>query len=227
MRAELRSFLDAEDLDALLSARMQISVLDRVDSQELSAIVRRWTDKQAIANLLMYPEVIPASDRIYALLKGLDEDETEYLVLAAVVGLQNLADDAIPEQERKVVARKLLSTLSHPSETIASRVTVTVANYIEHLDHRDLLAFLGHPDGTVKHNILVALLPLVGREHIKDLVRAKIDEAVLPPETADFVDRELAVIDGAPRLPGDDPLLGTPLSVPLLSYIPNYRDWHA
>jgi len=229
MQAELSAFLAAEDLDELLAARLQITSIDRAESAALSAIVQGWVDRQAVANLLMYPDVIPAPDRLPALLKALNDEETEYFVLAAVVGLQSLGEQDLPEGAGEAIATRLLELLHHPSPTIASRASVTLARYAPRVDVEDLLEALEDTDAdeTVRHNLLVMALSEVSPGNLRGLVQAKIAEGSLAPEVGDYVDEKLAEagVDANGNLAGAAELIDTDLGAAILAPIPNFNAW--
>jgi hypothetical protein len=94
MSRELEAFLTAEDLDDLLGARHRLGRVGKRDSQAAVAVLEQWADRQAVANLLFYPDLLPRSLRMRFLMKGLDETEVPYYQLAAVMGLQTLASEA-------------------------------------------------------------------------------------------------------------------------------------
>src|SRR5436190_8108267 len=176
MRAELQEFLAAEDLDALLAARMAITAIGKSEAAELSQIVANWTNPQAVANLLMYPEVIPAPDRLGAVLKGLNAADGEYAVLAAVVGLPRLGEEDVPEKDRSAIAARLVHLIQTGSGPIATRAAQTLATYVEYADLDELVSCLSHPDEAVRHNVLVAALQALGPRDLMSAVRRLIGE---------------------------------------------------
>lgn len=52
MSRELEAFLGTEDLDDLLRARLRLGTPSSGDVQTVVSVLERWTDRQAIANLL-------------------------------------------------------------------------------------------------------------------------------------------------------------------------------
>ncbi|MHA2069117.1 MAG: hypothetical protein ACXABY_32555, partial [Candidatus Thorarchaeota archaeon] len=83
MTPELRAFLFATDLDDLMSARANLSDMDYEDTEELLRILQKWEDTQAVANILMYPDLMPEGMRLHYILKGLHENRVIYFALAA------------------------------------------------------------------------------------------------------------------------------------------------
>ena len=70
----LKRFLIARDLDELQAARMEISEITRADADSLAAYVSSGGDTQGLANLLMYPEVIPEQLRISTVVAALQRN---------------------------------------------------------------------------------------------------------------------------------------------------------
>lgn len=105
--ASLQDLLAASDLDALLAAREALDGLDADDDARLLTLVEQWQDVPALANVLMYPEVLPEDVRLPALLRAVRDREEPYLSLAASVGLQRLAEDPMeddPEDDEALQA---------------------------------------------------------------------------------------------------------------------------
>ena len=227
MRAELQEFLAAEDLDALLAARMAITAIGKSEAAELSQIVANWTNPQAVANLLMYPEVIPAPDRLGAVLKGLNAADGEYAVLAAVVGLPRLGEEDVPEKDRSAIAARLVHLIQTGSGPIATRAAQTLATYVEYADLDELVSCLSHPDEAVRHNVLVAALQVLGPRDLMSAVQRLVGEGRLAPPIADQVAAQLtrAGIDPDAEDVDAEQLRRSRLGLPLLGHIPNLQDW--
>ena len=227
MQAALSSFLAAADLDELQAARQAIRTIDRQEAAALSGIVQAWSDTQAVANLLMYPEVMPAPHRLAALLHGLDETVNEYLVLAAVVGLQRIPDDDLPDEARPQIAARLAHLIRTRDDVIASRASVTISHYADDIDPEALLALIAHADDAVRHNLLVALLTLIDLKDIERLLETNVASGVLDQQAAARIREKFAQagIDLQDAALNDEQLLGTALSLPVLTYIPNYDEW--
>jgi hypothetical protein len=88
--ASLETVLKTTDLDDLLRERRDILSLTPQETERVSAVIRAWTDRQAIANLLFYPDLIPLSLRFDALDRALRSHGFPYFGLAATVGLPEL-----------------------------------------------------------------------------------------------------------------------------------------
>jgi hypothetical protein len=228
MQPPLQSFLLSEELDELASLRDEITSIDRAEAAELSRVVSAWSDPQAIANLLMYPELIPEPDRLPSLMRGLATGANDYLALAAVVGLQRIDDDEIPTGARADIARQLVLLIEQSSiAPTPARATLTIGPFAQDLDPATLLRLLDHPDPAVRHNLLSALLDSFGVARVVATADGEVAAGRLSPEIAMLLRESLrqAGLDPASSDIDDEQVLESPLAVPLLSYVPNYRDW--
>ena len=93
----LARLLRSDDLEELagLAADYEPSA---ADEQAVGAVLAEWSDVQAVANLLMYPRLIPADKRVAALVRGLCDDEG-YLRLAAAVGVGQLPPEDLDDDD--------------------------------------------------------------------------------------------------------------------------------
>src|SRR5262249_12437907 len=96
----LDAFLEADDLDDLLRVRHEISTLTPAEVERVASVLGNWTDRQAVANLLFYSTLIPASLRWEALDRGLHSSDIPYFVLTATVGLQAVGLNEVPDDKR-------------------------------------------------------------------------------------------------------------------------------
>lgn len=92
--------MTTEDLDDLLWARQRLGRVSKRDSHAAVSVLERWADRQAVANVLFYPDLLPRTVRMPFLMKALEETEFPY-TLAAVVGLQNLTDELGTKLEKE------------------------------------------------------------------------------------------------------------------------------
>lgn len=131
--AELRDFLDAPDLEALRAAREALEGLDEDDDAHISAVVEDWAPPQALANVLMYPEVLPDDRRQDVLLRALGRPVTDYAVLAAAVGLQHLADlDPPSGGQRAALLAALVAVVARADGVVRSRALVALTALAPH-----------------------------------------------------------------------------------------------
>ena len=225
MNPALQQFLETRDLDELQAARQQITVMERVDRAALESILTDGSRPQAVANLLMVPEVMPPGRRLDNLLKALDGDG--YWVLAAVVGLQQIDDADLPGPARPGIAARLLGLIRSSTGIVAQRASVTLARFTESLSPGDLVAALAHPDEVVRHNLLVNLLQIAEPEEIRAAARAQAAAGTLDPAARDFALTRLREIGftGPPDPATEEVLTGNLLALPQLAYIPNFDEW--
>jgi hypothetical protein len=214
MDETLLAFLRADDLDAIADARGRIRFISKIDAAALATVANEWSDEQAVANLLMYPEVIPQQARLATLRRGLGGDITDYATLAATVGLQRLAPGDASDDDRREIGARLLHLIESGNATLSRRASLTIGDFVAYVVQDSLLRLLDHSDETVRHNILAALVTAMGSEGVTQAVQRAIDAGRLDPELREHVVQALA------------PSGGTSVAeVPLLEYIPNLRDW--
>lgn len=229
MNTDLADFLIATDLDELVASRAKLSDLSSEDSGLIVDILQEWKDQQAIASLLMYPDLIPESIRFETILKGLQEPNSSYLRLAAIVGSDRLVIET-PEQEVAIYNGMFDSIINSPA-VIAVRASGYLVNKLlfSSQDYSTRIApFLDHPNTSVKHNILAALIPLVGLKNIQSFLDQAIKSHELSESSKQYVGERLSSLEELPepdKVDGLDVDLGG-LDVPLLGYIPNFQDWN-
>jgi hypothetical protein len=230
MSPQLRTLLTATDLDNLSSARDNISDLNYEDTEELIRILQKWTDTQAIANILMYPDLIPEDVRLDYVLKGLHENKVTYFALAAIVGLSVIDIGTLTRDEQVKIVDKVIVLAKDNGGAIADRASVFLADNLPYLQENHsakIVGFLDHPSNLVKHNILVVLISLVGLENIRSFLDNAVECHQLSESAKQSVKETLSGIAG---LSEDNKVdhtrlhLGS-LSTSLLSYIPNLKDY--
>jgi hypothetical protein len=226
MTPTLKRFLTTEDLDDLQTAHAALSNLDPSETQEILSILTVWTDTQAIANLLMHPDLIPESGRFSYLLKGLRESTTAYFALAATVGLQTLKAEAFSENERTQIIEQVLGLMKSGQEAIAGRASISIANYVEAKDAPMLLGMLDRNSDVIKHNILVAAIRAAGFKNIKMVIGEFLKSSNMSASTRQFLERGLAELDEIIQDGVVDQLefLTNAFSAPILTYIPNLNE---
>lgn len=224
MDSSITEFLAADDLDLLVEARRQIEEISSQDAAEIAHIIESWSDHQALANLLMYPEILPERIRPGALLRALsggdgssgDEssgDGTGYLVLAAVLGVQRLSEqDAIADDVRPDIAEQLMRLLGSPIPIVAARSSIAVEEHIDIIGLGEVLATLNMADDHVFHNVLAVSMRHSGREAVVDTLR----------ELAESGHLDVAVAERA--VSQVEQMLGMG-ALPRLAYIPSLSQW--
>ena len=208
--------LGASDLDELRQIADETAEgMTREDEAFLTQVLAAWTDVQAVANVLMYPMLIPAGARRDWLLRGLSADES-YLRLAAAVGVGQLLSSQWSEDDVAMLVPALLHLVSRDNDVTASRAALSLVPLARQTDAPELAALLGHSDAGVRRNLEAALLRSVG----SDGLAAILDGGFLDEDDSR---RARAALDAD----------GVDLSVPaeeqrrfpVLAYIPNYSDW--
>lgn len=123
----LADFLSSSDLDALLAAREALASIAAEDETAVADLLAAQDDAQAVANVLMYPEVAPDDVRIDALVRGLAAPPEDYRALAATVGVQHLADlGGLSPADRAALAPALLSLLARAVGLVATRAHIAM-----------------------------------------------------------------------------------------------------
>jgi hypothetical protein len=213
MEASLESFLQATDLDDLLVAHHQLTRINREDAAVLHEIIISGTDRQAIANMLMYPEVIPAPNRNEALLRALHSDPSDYQLLAAVVGVQRLGDTTgVPPEINHEVTECLLGALASVRPT-GMRASVALMPLLDDIGIESLLEILPRVDEAVRHNVLVMAVNRFGDGAVSRAVKWLNESSRLDNETAHSCLSEISRLEeGINRRVA-------------LAYIPNLVDW--
>jgi hypothetical protein len=226
MKEALAIFLSTSDLNLLWKARNNISFVTQKDETEIIRILDKWANLQAVANLLMYPDLIPASKRADYVLAGLSETRCIYLVLASVVGLEkaNLTDWSPNMRSRAI--HKLVSLTKSDIGVIAERASVFVAERLWQLDEVEssqIIELLEHPSRVVQYNALVALIPWIGLENIRQTIDEAVEQGKLSEAGKRATEEKLSNISGfADNNKIDSRTFDlNQLSAPLLAYIPN------
>lgn len=158
----LDRFLTAVDLDELLRVRNEISSLTSAESTRVVSVLRAWNDRQAVANLLFHPALIPADIRFEALDRALQSKDVPYFTLAATVGLQHMALDEVPADKRAAWGHALLAFVQSKSTILAGRASVTLCGWSRRVATSEILPKLVSlypvPDAGACRNIVAAVL---------------------------------------------------------------------
>jgi hypothetical protein len=221
MSRGLEEFLRTVDLDDLLRARQRLGRVSKRDSQATVSVLEQWADRQAISNVLFYPDLLPRTARMPFLMKALEEEEFPYYTLAAVVGLQDLTGEEFEgaPEVRQAVGERLLTLIEWADErmrawdtaatglhtldeVIADRATVHLPDLVEPGDARRLVRFLDHPSEGVQNNVLYTLLDLLGREGVERLVVEAAEAGEVSPAGVEYASQN------------DEPMM-------LFAFIPN------
>jgi hypothetical protein len=230
VKEDIKIFLGTCDLDDLLEIRSNISELDREDEAEMIRILKEWKNIQAISNLLMYPNLIPKSERIGYVLKALQENNYKYLVLSSVVGINELDIESLSPILSKEIINQIIVIAKTEMGIIAERASIFLASRLWHFGDSyksQIVQLLDHSSDVVKHNILVALIPLVGLKNIRHFLKRSVHHGLLTEAGQLFTEQKISKISGFSKdniVDMEQLNLGI-LSIPLLSYIPNLDDF--
>lgn len=224
-RPALDAFLGCAELDELSARRAALGALDAGDIAAIDAVLYQWSDWQALANVLMYPELIARPQLVRHLLHALEDADHDYLALAAIVGLQPLSHGFFPEQHREQLAAALIARLEAAQLAIARRASVTLVSFLGEDEVAKVAPFLNHPDDAVRHNVLVAIVAAVGAEAASTLVRRTLARAPLGADARAGLVALAAELDALIAAGDADQVRASRLGAPLLAYLPNLADW--
>jgi hypothetical protein len=217
-RSPLRRFLAASDLNELARSRAGVdpAQLSADDRLEIEAVLHDWDDVQAVANLLMYPELIATDERLAHVRRALVDEHT-YIQLAATVSIVEIDRAEFNEDARYDLVQRLLESIATDRGLLADRASYSLVALLTPTDGPEVVAHLDHPSPTVRRNLTQGMLGLVGPSGVKSLV-----------DEPGFVDPDVQAAIRV-RLRDDDIDLNRPaddLRLPLiLAYLPSYSDW--
>ena len=223
MHPRVKEFLAVTELDELLALKQTITNLDAEDEAGIISVLQDWQDKQAVANVLMNPQLIPDAVRFHAVLRGLQDKHVDYYRLAATVGLQEFDSDTFSEEECSTIAEQLLALLES-NDVIAERASIAIAQYITKADASKLFKFFDHSNDVVKHNIFVSLIQCIGLQEIHSFMSNAIQTGLIPQSVRDVIAEKLHDLEDISKETGRAvrrKLVRSGLGLPLLSYIPN------
>ncbi|NEO86559.1 MAG: hypothetical protein F6J87_20220 [Spirulina sp. SIO3F2] len=211
MASDLSNFLSSEQLDITQKLANTLISLDQAqtDQAQIRNVIEQWNEQQAIANLLMYPSLIPSDLRLDSLLKALTE-RVSYSALAAIIGLQG-HDDWWSNVERANIVEHLQSIVFGAPQAIANRASITLLDYLRPQDVDKTVFFLGSPHEVVQYNSLLALLRLFDTEVTRHHVNTTFEAGRMTKLGHDYAVAHIDTVQ--------------PDDLPLLSYIPNLKDF--
>ena len=150
----IETLLTATDLDDLMTAVEALP--PDTDTARIGGVVDAWTDSQGLANVLMYPFVIPSSHRVPAVLRGLRS--RGYLRLAASVGVGHLPPADLTDDVRRELLDALLDVVASDAGPAGVRASAELGPLLR-ADEVELLEDLAaHPVDAVRHNLAQAAL---------------------------------------------------------------------
>lgn len=211
------SLLLARDLDELRDAVEEVAGdgLTPQDEASITAVLAAWTDVQAVANVLMYPTLMPAESRRDWLMRGLSADDA-YLRLAAAVGVGQLPASQWSEDDVEMLVPALMRLVQRDSDVSASRAALSLGPLVRQADAPELAALLAHPDTGVRRNLESALFRSVGPQGLAAILDAGFLDEASTVSARQALEHDGIDLDEVP----DDMT-----RMPVLAYIPNYSDW--
>jgi uncharacterized protein DUF7010 len=222
--ARLDALLNATDLDELLRLRHEIPALTPEESDRVAAVIREWRDRQAVSNLLFYPELIPAGIRFEALDRALHSSEDPYVALAASVGLQRVAPDDVPSEKREAWILTLLTHAGSTSPVLARRASMTLGSWSRRATDTDVLQRLvsRYPMAVenASRNIIAAVLDRCGDLGADEFDQRLSDWRVSEPARAALRAAHAEYSEMKSR----DGFRATLMKAPVLAYIPNLSE---
>jgi DNA-binding transcriptional ArsR family regulator len=218
LNAKLKTFLEVEDLDALLVARNSLGNLPEEDLKIIYSILHKWDNPQAISNLLFHPTVIPENIRMPSIFRGLNEQNNNYYVLASIVGLQSINSENLSGGEKSLILEHLNHIIEADKGMFAARASVSILSFLGEEDASRVFKFVSHPNEATSHNILAWLLEVVGKKGVEKFTEVAAASGV-SQETQDYALEKLQEYirkEEAGEL--------STLTLPLYSYIPNLTE---
>jgi hypothetical protein len=170
----------------------------------------------------MYSHLMPEDIRLDMLFHGLNQPLDSYAVLASIVGLQDAEPD---EAARATIVQRLIEIIQNGPQVTAARASVLLSELAGNSDVERIAPLLDHPDDSIRHNVLVALIKAAGLQNVS----AALAQASISPDARAYAEAKLA---GWERFYQNGELnygqwYLSDLSAPLLTYIPNLKDFSA
>jgi hypothetical protein len=213
MSRELKAFLAAEDLDDVGDARAKLKTVNADDTAAIRSVLAKWENAQAVSNLLIHSDLIPEDIRLSSLFRGLVEKRVAYYCLAAVVGLQEIKAEKLPEKDRQRIATALLEVIRKTRDARAKRASLSIDGFISERDAPQVLALLEHADDTVRTNLRAWLFKEFKARGVEAFTTA-VQQSDLPPAAKERVISQFKEWRAKPKDFG-----------PLFAYIPNLGDF--
>jgi hypothetical protein len=217
----LEEFLRATELDDLLRIRGNISSLTSEETVRVESVIHWWTDRQAVANLLFHPDLMPVSIRFEALDRALQSNDVPYFILAATVGLQQIAPQEIPLDKRTRWRQILLTSVRSALPTLANRASVVLYSWTRDVMATDilpeLLSLYPVADEGACRNIVAALLARCGELSVDEFHSRLLAWRLSDSARTSFQ----SAYDEYENLKTSDAFRARLLTMPSFAYIPN------
>lgn len=191
------------------SAHDALLPVDDETTGEVQYVLDAWENQQAVANVLLHPDLIAGPLRVPTLVRGLEDEG--YLQVAAAVGATRLPAP-VAEEDRVALVDALLDLIAGQGGLAALRAAAALGGLARDDDAVEIVVLLGHPDDDVRHRLQVLLIGLLGAAGLDRLLD---DRDLVRPDDAELARDQLAD-DGVDLAAGDVPELTTELPLPSL-----------
>jgi len=210
----LERYLAVDELDELAELHEDADFTSAADRAAIARVLSTQSDVRAAANLLMYPDVIPADVRIDAALRAVALNANGYLRIAGAVAISHLPDLGYPSDARASLLAALLGVITTDAGPAAVRASSAISSFLDRESITEVVAALTHPNPSVRHNLVASLSRFADESGWEALLREA--EATRPHSTIGV--REQLATDGVD-------LNGPVRALPVLPYLPNYQEW--
>ena len=203
-------FLAASSPAAASAAHDALVPADAETLGEIQHTLDVWEDLQAVANVLMHPDLVAAPLRVPTVIRGLEDEG--YLPLAAAVGAARLPAP-VSEEDRVALVDALLDLIAGQGGLAAVHAAEALDGLARDDDAVEIVVLLGHPDDDVRHRLQRLMFGLLGGEGLDRLLD---DRAQVRADDAEIARDQLAD-DGVELDRGVPPHLTSDVLLPSLS----------
>jgi hypothetical protein len=218
MREKLKSFLEAKNLDVLQLNKERLGELKEEDTVLIRSILKKREPSLALSNLLFNPSILPSDLQNDAILRGIGDEQNQYIVLAATVGLQELNPQQFSDKEREIVVNSLLNIIKRYQNVLADRASISVLPFLNQGDEGNVITLFSEISGITLHNLLGWLYQTAAHSSYAKL-REKIAQEKLPMATRKEIEKKLERDEQGQALG-----LTSLLALPVSSYIPEQNE---
>ena len=210
------AFLAQDELDDLRT-RHDWRELTPEQTARVRAIVASGQPRQALFNLLLWPQLLPPDVGGRTIVDAIRQDREPYMRVAAIVGLQHFPAGSIPRESWPGVRDALLSAFPDRRMSIANRASVTLHTQARPGDGPSILAAARAAElaGGDLRNVFITLIRIGAHEEILQLLPDVLANEKLQPAARAWLERWKSL----GRRPAEDPPAS--FGLPVLGYIPN------
>lgn len=220
---KLKTFLAIDELDDLLTAYYEMGSFSKEDEKYVRLVLRKWKDRQAVANLLHHASMIPGDIQFKYLRKGLLEKREIYYNLSAIVGVQEPEYLDLTGKQKEDIKEILFTFLRGAADVRGSRALQALVSYCTEADTAKIISCATNKDENIRENILRFLVKLHGEENIKEVLLKH--EWIYDDEVEILGNRLAAHYEKINNAPEDKKgFFALTLGMPRITYIPNLKD---